>query len=151
MSKMLTRRHEDTKSPSVEELSALVVDTAFHIHKELGAGMLESVYQKVLAAVLRKRGLSIETEIPVTFIYDGIKFEEDIRIDLLVNEMLVVELKSVEQLAPVHHKQLLTYLRLTRLPLGLLINFGGATFKEGCRRIVNGKVDTTGSMLRVNR
>ena len=136
---------------SAEELSAIVVDAAFHIHFEMGCGMLESIYQKVLAAVLRKKGLTVKTEVPVVFEYEGIRFEEDLRIDMIVNETLIVELKSVEQIMPTHCKQLLTYLRLTGKPLGLLINFGGADFKKNCRRILNGKVDFSNSQLRINQ
>ena len=99
--------------------------------------MLESVYESVLAGALPKRGLRVERQKPVTFEFDGMRFEEGLRLDLLVNGILIVELKSVERLVPVHFKQLLTYLRLLELPLGLLINFGAATFKQGCRRIVN--------------
>lgn len=140
-----------TEKISLEALSKIVVDAAFHIHFEMGCGLLESVYQKVLSAVLEKKGLRVETEVPIVFTYDGMQFQDDLRMDLLVEGMLVVELKSVEKIAPVHMKQLTTYLRLSGKSLGLLINFGGATFKENCRRIVNGAVDFTGSTLRINR
>ena len=135
---------------SLEELSRIVVDAAFHIHLEMGGGLLESVYQKVLSAVLEKRGLRVETEVPIVFTYEGMRFQDDLRIDLLVEGALIVELKSVEKIVPVHLKQLTTYLRLSGKSLGLLINFGGATFKENCRRIVNGAIDLTGSTLRIN-
>lgn len=88
---------------------------------------------------------------PVPIEYNGIYVDEGFRADLVVERMLVIELKSVEQLAPVHYKQLLTYLRLMRLPLGLLINFGGGTFKENVKRVVNGRQDFSGSLLRVNQ
>lgn len=147
--------HEDTKTtkrePNVEELTAIVVDAAFHIHKELGPGLLESVYEAVLARALEKRGLRVERQKTVVFEYDGMRFDDGLRVDLLVNGELVVELKSVETLAAVHPKQLLTYLRLLGLPLGLLINFGAATFKEGCRRVVNGPQSFASSRLRVNQ
>ena len=136
---------------SAEELSAIVVDAAFHLHFTLGCGLLESVYQNVLAAVLRKKGLSVKTETPVVFEYDGIRFDDNLKTDLIVNDELIVELKSVEQIMPTHCKQLLTYLRLTGKPLGLLINFGGADFKKNCRRILNGKVDFSNSQLRINQ
>lgn len=139
------------KETNVEALSSLVVDAAFHIHKELGPGLLESVYEVVLTRALEKRGLVVERQKNVSFEYDGMQFEAGLRIDILVNDALVVELKSVEALSAVHSKQLLTYLRLLRLPLGLLINFGGATFKEGCKRIVNNHTDLASSRLRVNR
>ena len=149
-----TRRREDAEGTkpdmNVEELSAIVVDRAFHIHKELGPGLLESVYESVLARALERRGLRVERQKTVVFEYDGMIFNDGLRVDLLVNETLVIELKSVEMLAPVHSKQLLTYLRLLNQPLGLLINFGAATFKEGCKRIVNGPQSFVSSRLRIN-
>ena len=122
---------------NLERVAAVVVDASYHVHRALGPGLLESVYESVLAGALPKRGLRVERQKPVTFEFDGMRFEEGLRLDLLVNGILIVELKSVERLVPVHFKQLLTYLRLLELPLGLLINFGAATFKQGCRRIVN--------------
>ncbi|PIX83700.1 MAG: GxxExxY protein [Nitrospirae bacterium CG_4_10_14_3_um_filter_70_108] len=136
---------------NAEEISATVVDVAFHLHKDLGPGLLESVYEVVLARALERRGLRVERQKPVAFEYDGMRFDDGLRVDLLVNRKLVVELKSVEKVAPVHPKQLLTYLRLLNLPLGLLINFGAATFKEGCKRIVNGPQSFVSSCLRVNQ
>jgi GxxExxY protein len=146
----ISREDAKARSWNVEELSAVVVDTAFHIHRDLGPGLLESVYQKVLAAVLREKGFTVDTEIPVDFQYAGLSFSGELRIDLLVNSVLIVELKSVETLAPVHTKQVLTYLRLKKLPLGLLINFGASLFKEGCRRIVNNHTETAASLLKIN-
>jgi iron complex transport system substrate-binding protein len=135
---------------NVEEVSATVVDAAFHLYKDLGPGLLESVYEAVLAKVLERRGLRVERQKSVAFDFDGMQFNECLRVDLLVESCLVVELKSVENLAPVHPKQLLTYLRLVKLPLGLLINFGAPTFKEGVKRIVNNHSDFASSRLRVN-
>lgn len=129
----------------------MVVDTAFHIHDELGPGLLESVYASVLTRALTNLGLKVEREKIVVFEFDGMRFNDGLRIDLLVNDVLVLELKSVEAIAPVHFKQLLTYLRLMHLPLGLLINFGAATFKEGCRRVVNNHHPTDNSRLRINK
>lgn len=122
----------------VEELAHVVVDTSFHIHKNLGPGLLESVYEAILADQLAKRGLRVERQKPIPIHYDGTVLSEGFRADLMIDELLLVELKSVERLAPVHGKQVLTYLRLLNLPLGLLINFGGETLKEGLRRIANG-------------
>ena len=139
------------KPPDVEELSAIIVDTAFHIHKDLGPGLLESVYEVVMAKALSKRGLNVERQKAVSFVFDEIQFDEGLRVDLLVNGSFVVELKSVEFLAAVHQKQLLTYLRLLNLPLGLLINFGAPTFKDGVKRIVNQHTLVANSQLRVNR
>ena len=136
---------------NVEEVSAIVVDTGFRLHRDLGPGLLESVYETVFARMLERRGVRVERQKSVTFDYDGIHFNDGLRLDLLVDGCLVVELKSVEALAPVHAKQVLTYLRLLNLPLGLLINFGAATFKEGVKRIVNGHRDFASSRLRVNQ
>ena len=135
---------------SIEELSAEVVDAAYHLHVGLGPGLLESVYEVVLAKVLEQRGLMVERQKPIPILYAGLRFEEGFRADLLVDGRLLVELKSVETVHPVHSKQVLTYLRLLNLPLGLLINFGAPTFKEGVRRIVNNHTDTASSRLRVN-
>ncbi|MEI6103785.1 MAG: GxxExxY protein [Methanothrix sp.] len=135
----------------VEEVSAIVVDAAFHLHRDLGPGLLESVYEAVLARMLERRGLRVERQKSVAFDFDGMHFDEGLRVDLLVEGCLVVELKSVETLAPVHPKQLLTYLRLLNLPIGLLINFGAATFKEGAKRVVNNHRDFASSRLRVNK
>lgn len=136
---------------SIEELSADVVDAAFHLHKDMGPGLLESVYKAVLAKVLESRGLSVERQKVIPIEYMGLHFEEGFRADLLVEGKLLVELKSVEAIAPVHGKQVLTYLRLLRLPVGLLINFGAVTFKEGVKRIVNNHQDFASSRLRVNQ
>lgn len=138
------------KEWNVEELSAVVVDAAFHLHQRLGPGLLESVYELVLAQSLARRGLQVERQKCVSFEFDRLRFEDGLRIDILVNGLLVVESKSVENLAPVHSKQVLTYLRLMNLPLGLLVNFGCATFKEGCKRIVNQHTAFASSRLRVN-
>ncbi len=136
---------------NVEEISAVVVDTAFRLHVELGPGLLESVYEAVLARLLAERGLKVDRHRAVAFDFHGLHFDEGLRVDLLVERSLVIELKSVETLAPVHYKQLLTYLRLLDLPLGLLINYGAATFKEGVKRIVNHHTDFASSRLRVNQ
>ncbi len=104
--------------------------------------MLETVYEAALFHELVKRALTVQRQIPVTFVYDGNRFDEGFRIDLLVGDCVIVELKSVEQVHPVHKKQLLTYLRLSDKRLGLLINFNSALLKEGITRIVNGLPDT---------
>ncbi len=120
------------------EISKIVVDVAFHIHQSLGPGLLESVYQKIMAHELRKRGLNVEEEVPLPVIWDDIKMDVGFRVDLFVERKLVVELKSVERVAPVHKKTLLTYLRLSNCKLGLLINFGEELMKTGISRVVNG-------------
>jgi iron complex transport system substrate-binding protein len=134
-----------------EEVSAIVVDTAYHLHRKLGPGLLESVYEVLLAGMLERRGLRVERQKVVAFEFEGVHFDEGLRLDLIVEGVLVVELKSVERMSPVHLKQLLTYLRLLNLPIGLLINFGSPTFKEGVKRIVNHHTDFASSRLRVNQ
>ena len=134
----------------LDDITGAVVDAAVKIHKELGPGLLESVYEAVLARALERRGLQVERQKVIRFEYDGMVFDEGFRTDLLVEGRVIVELKSVEKLAPVHSKQLLTYLRLVNLPVGLLINFGSATLKEGLHRIVNKLLSSASSRLRVN-
>lgn len=121
----------------VEELTALAIDCGYRIHRDLGPGLLESVYETLLAAKLTRSGVRVERQKPVNFEYDGIRVREGFRADLLIDRRLLIEVKSAERLAAVHSRQLLTYLRLLELPLGLLMNFGGGTFREGLRRVVN--------------
>ena len=120
------------------ELSGIVIDCAIDIHRRLGPGLLESVYQEVLLYELRKRGLRVEKELPIPVIWDEVKLEVGFRADLIVENLLIVELKSLEAVAPVHKKILLTYLRLADMRLGLLINFGTELLKDGVSRVVNG-------------
>jgi len=120
------------------EIARVVVDACYHIHVHLGPGLLESVYHRVLEHELTKRGLRVRREVPVSFRYDGIEFDEGFRADLIVEDKVILELKSVENAAPVHKKQLLTYLKLTGMRLGLLINFGAPLIKDGIFRLVNG-------------
>jgi len=115
-----------------------IVDASFNIHLSLGPGLLESVYEVVLAHELVKRGLYVERQKAISIQYNGLAFDEGFRADIVVERLVIVELKSVENIAPVHKKQLLTYLRLTNKKLGLLINFGSALIKNGIFRIVNG-------------
>lgn len=122
---------------TLEAVSGDVVDVAVRLHRELGPGLLESVYETVLAGKLTSMGHKVARQRPVDVEFEGVRFRSAFRIDLLVNDCLLVEIKSVERLTPVHSKQLLTYLRLTRQPMGLLINFGGETLREGLRRVVN--------------
>ena len=126
----------------INNITALIVDTALQIHKDLGPGLLESVYEAVLAKKLESRGLRVERQKILRFEYEGMVFEEGFRMDLLVEDQVVVELKSVEQVAPVHKKQLLTYIKLAKKPVGLLINFGAATLKEGITRVINAPEDS---------
>ena len=124
-------------SRPIDELSGLVVDECIRIHRELGPGLLESVYETVLAGALGRRGLKVDRQVPVDIVYDGLQFPAAFRIDLLIDGQLILEIKSVEALKNLHAKQLLTYLRLTARPVGLLLNFSGETMKEGIRRVVN--------------
>ena len=120
-----------------EKLAALAIDRGYRIHHDLGPGLLESVYETLLAAKLTESGLRVERQKPIPIEYENIRIREGFRADLLVERHLVIEVKSTERLAAVHSRQVLTYLRLLGMPLGLLMNFGGETFREGLRRIVN--------------
>ncbi len=128
---MTTPRHEN-------DIAREIVDAAYQIHVALGPGLLESVYEVVLAHELEKRGLAVARQQEIPIVYDGIVFDHGYRADLVVDEKVIVEIKSVEALNPVHHKQLLTYLRLAQKRLGLLINFGAPLIKNGIHRIANG-------------
>ncbi|HEY6816734.1 MAG TPA: GxxExxY protein [Croceibacterium sp.] len=121
----------------IDELSGLVVDECIRIHRELGPGLLESVYETVLAGALARHGVKVDRQVPVDINYDGMHFPAAFRIDLLIEETLILEIKSIEALKNLHAKQLLTYLRLTGNTVGLLLNFSGETMKEGIRRVVN--------------
>lgn len=120
------------------QISKIIVDSCFRIHNKLGPGLLESVYEYVLAFELKKADLFVERQKPVSVIWDGLKFDRGFRADIIVDNKVLIEIKSVEHIAPVHKKQLLTYLRLTNLKLGILVNFNEALLKNGLNRIVNG-------------
>ena len=135
----------------VEECARLAVDCGLRIHRELGPGLLESVYETVLEASLTRLGVPVQRQKLIDIEYDGMLLREGFRADLFVGGALIIEVKSVERFAPVHGKQLLTYLRLTRQPVGLLMNFGAPSFREGLKRIVNNHSDVAASPLRVNR
>lgn len=135
----------------VEELSAIAVECGYKLHVNLGPGLLESVYEALLAMSLSDLSLKVERQKPIKINYQDVVLEEGFRVDLLVEDKLLIELKSTERHMPVHAKQVLTYLRLMDLPLGLLMNFGAPTFKAGCKRIVNNHSDFASSRLRVNQ
>jgi len=120
------------------EIAKEIVDAAYKIHTTLGPGLLESVYEAVLAYELKNRGLTIVRQQSLPVVYESIKLEEGFRTDIIVEGKVIIELKSVETTAPVHKKQLLTYLRLSGLKLGLLINFGSHLIKGGITRVING-------------
>jgi iron complex transport system substrate-binding protein len=118
-------------------ITGIIIDCAMQIHRDLGPGLFEAVYEQLLAKSLSDRGLVLVTQYPVTFVYAGATYTNAFRVDLFVEQMVVVELKSVESLHPVHAKQLLTYMKLMNIPVGLLINFGEELLKNGIRRVVH--------------
>lgn len=137
-----TQRHEDTKAPReplpacVEEAGKLIVDAAYVVHRALGPGLLESVYEVCLAHECAKRGLTVERQVTLPITYDNITFDSALRLDLLVNRLVVVEAKAVEEVLPVHQAQVLTYLRLSKLRLGYLANFNVPLIRDGLHRVV---------------
>ena len=131
------RRKEKRVVMTENEIGKIVVDAAIAVHRALGPGLLETVYEIVLAHVLSKRGLHIDRQVPVSIEYDGIKFDEGFRADMIVENKVILELKSVEKVTAAHKKQIQTYLRLTGHKLGYLLNFGEALMKHGITRAVN--------------
>ena len=123
---------------SENEIARIIVDVAFKIHTTLGPGLLESVYESAFSYELTKRGLKVLRQVGIPIVYESVRLEEGFRADLVVEDKVIVEIKSVEQIARVHKKQLLTYLRLADKRLGLLINFGETLIKDGISRVVNG-------------
>jgi GxxExxY protein len=135
-------------------IAKIIVDSCFHIHINLGPGLLESVYEAILFRELIKRGLRVQRQVVIPIIWDGQAYDEGFRADLIVEDKVIVELKSVERIAPVHGKQLLTYIRLTNRRLGLIVNFGEAQIKNGIKRVVNGLPDdisTSGNWITPRR
>ena len=125
---------------NIDAITGDVIDVALRMHRELGPGLLESVYETVLAGKLLAMGYLVDRQKPIDIEFEGLRFDAAFRIDLVIDDRLLVEIKSVEGLNKAHLKQLQTYLRLTRQPVGLLINFAGATLKEGLKRVVNDHV-----------
>ena len=123
------------------EIGKIVVNCSVTLHKELGPGLLESVYEAVLAKMLEEKELHVARQVPIPITYHGIEFDEGFRADIIVGNKVVLELKSVETTAKVHKKQVLTYLRLTKMKLGYLLNFGECLMKDGIARIINGYLD----------
>lgn len=122
------------------EIGSIIVDSAVKLHQSLGPGLLESVYETVLAKQLERAGLFVQRQVGIPIRFEGLSFDEGFRADLIVNRLVIIELKSVEKAHPVHKKQLLTYLKLTQLKLGYLLNFGDELMKNGITRIINGKL-----------
>jgi len=137
--------------PALDNITGEIVDASFKLHVALGPGLLESVYETILARDLQRRGLHVERQRMISFDYEGLHFHDAFRVDLIVESLVVVEIKSVERLPPVCSKQVLTYLRLLNLEVGLLINFGAPTLKDGLHRVVNGLVPSASPRLRVNQ
>jgi GxxExxY protein len=135
----------------LDDITGEIVDAALRIHRNPGPRLLESVYETLLAHELRRRGLHVDRQRLIELSFDGVDSEKAFRADLLVQERVIVEVKSVDCFAPVHAMQLLTYLRLSNLSVGLLLNFGAARMKDGIRRVVNDYTPPDSSPLRINR
>lgn len=131
----------EDKEMSENEIGKIIVDTAVRLHIDLGPCLLESVYEALLAHRLQQAGLKVARQVPIAFEFDGIRFDEGFRADLIVEDRVIIELKSVENVNPAHKKQVLTYLKLTGLKLGYLLNFGAAVMKDGVYRIINGRIE----------
>jgi GxxExxY protein len=125
-------------SSELNDLSRVILDSAFAVHKSLGPGLLETTYRLCLLHELRKRGMSVEQEVALPITYDGVTLESGYRIDLLVNDLIVIELKAVDSLLAIHQAQLLSYLKHSGKRLGLLINFNSILLKDGIRRVICG-------------
>lgn len=123
------------------EIGKIIVDTAVQLHMALGPGLLESVYEVLLAHRLEKAGLKVKRQVPIAFEFDGIRFDEGFRADIIVENKVIIELKSVETVHKAHKKQVLTYLKLTGMKLGYLLNFGAPVMKAGIFRIINGTIE----------
>ena len=126
----------DTTSDEIERVAREIVDSAFKVHAALGPGLLESSYQELIIYELTKRGLKVADQVPVPIRYDGRLFETEYRLDLLVDDLVIVELKSVAEIVPIYKAQVLTYLKLMQKRLGLLINFNVEYIKDGIKRVV---------------
>jgi GxxExxY protein len=135
----------------IEELASVAIDCGLMVHKRFGLGLLETAYEKILAHKMSVRGLSVKTQVLMPIEIDGVIVDQGFRADLLIEDKLLIEVKSVERLAPVHSRQVLTYLRFMNLPLGLLMNFSGMIFREGLKRVVNNHQNSTGSKLEIHQ
>ena len=131
-----TKTQREAITPELNELARQVVDAAFTVHKTLGAGLLESVYEACLCHELEKRNIPFQKQVSLPVVYDGITLDAGLRLDIWIDRQLIVELKAVEQLNNVHKAQLLTYIKLTNNRLGLLINFNTARIKDGIKRVI---------------
>jgi GxxExxY protein len=136
---------------NVEELTAIAIDCGFKVHRDLGPGMLESAYESVLAHLLVKRGLSVERQKVIPILYEGLIVEQGFRADLIIEGLLLIELKTVERLSPLHARQVTTYLKFSGLHVGLLMNFSCEKFTDGLKRLVYNHHQTSNSRLRINK
>ncbi len=145
--------HKDTKAQSfipfeeyrrLNQLSNIIIGAAIEVHRELGPGLLESVYEECLKIELASQGLNVQSQVDLPLIYKGIKIEKYYRIDLLVNDEFIIELKAIESLKPLHEVQLLTYMKLANVHMGLLINFNVPVLKDGIKRKINGLIEYKG-------
>lgn len=136
MDRQDARTPREEPGEDLDALATAVVNAAFTVHVELGPGLLEGVYEVCLAHELTKRGLKVERQVALPVLYDGVKIEAGLRLDLLVDGKLIVELKAVETLLPVHKAQMLTYLKLSKRRLGLLINFNVPLIRDGIKRVI---------------
>ncbi len=135
----------------IERICSLIVDTAFKLHKDIGPGLLESAYETILAAKLEDIGLVVDQQVPIDIQYEQVHLPAAFRVDLLVEKRIILEIKSVEKTLPVHAKQVITYLRLTNLTHGFVINFGTPMFKDGIKRLLNDRPSSVSSCLRANQ
>ncbi|MFN0045553.1 MAG: GxxExxY protein [Sphingorhabdus sp.] len=135
----------------IEAVCTVIVDTAFNIQRDIGSGLLESAYEVILMAKLRSRGLEVERQVSIDINYDGVEMQSAFRVDLLVEKRVIIEIKSAERTLPVHAKQVITYLRLTNLTHGFVINFGTPLFKDGIKRLLNDRTSSVSSCLRANQ
>jgi GxxExxY protein len=135
----ITQSYGGTKMTE-NEIGKILVDCAVNLHKELGPGLLEIVYEVILAHELQQRGLKVERQVSIPIVFHGIKFDEGFRADIIVEGKVIIELKSIESATKAHKKQVLTYLRLTGMKLGYLMNFGEGLMKDGISRILNGEI-----------
>lgn len=132
----LPQRHEGAESSTLNDISGVIVDCAIQVHKTLGPGLLESIYEEALCYELDKKGVSFEVQIPLNVPYKDITLKTTYRLDLIVENQVVVELKSVEKLIPLYNAQLMTYLKITNKKLGLILNFNAPLMKDGIKRII---------------
>ena len=135
----------------IEHICSLIVDAAFKLHKDIGPGLLESAYETILAAKLKDIGLVVDRQVPIDIQYEQVHLPTAFRVDLLIEKRVIIEIKSVEKTLPVHAKQVITYLRLTNLTHGFVINFGTPMFKDGIKRLLNDRPSSVSSCLRANQ